>query len=54
MIDFLFDEGCRLNDCDNVGYTAVMHASGPAKEFGLLEHMLKKGGSAGRGFPPPP
>ena len=42
-IDFLFDQGLRLDARDKCGYTALMHAAGHEPQPELLEHLLAKG-----------
>ena len=44
VIDFLFDQGLRLDARDLCGYTAVMYAAGgPGSQPELLKHLLTKG-----------
>lgn len=43
VIDFLFDNGVRLDERDRVGYTAAFHASAHLPQPELLEHLLAKG-----------
>ena len=43
VIDFLFDQGARLDARDFAGYTAIMHASGHLPQPELLQHLLSKG-----------
>lgn len=43
IIDFLFDQGLRLDARDKCGYTALMHAAGHQPQPELLEHLLANG-----------
>jgi len=43
VVDFLFDQGVRLDARDVVGYTAVMHAAAHIPQPELLNHLLTKG-----------
>jgi len=43
VIDFLFDQGCRLDARDEIGYTAVSYATCMPPQPDLLEYLLSKG-----------
>jgi len=43
VIDFLYDQGVRLDERDRVGYTAIMHAAGHIPQPELLDYLLTKG-----------
>jgi hypothetical protein len=43
VIDFLFEQGVRLDHRDKVGYTALMYAAGQSPQPDLLLHLLQKG-----------